>query len=150
MACLAELKRAPRAEPGRAHLQQRCLIRLICTRSAFVHRPILNSGATCTSATLEFLRFLLDRAHLPFKQRSPSYFDFFEHIPRFQRLRISHDCALRLHSVLSCIVGRQVDMRAEDESAKSFTMKRFGGRDRDRTGDPLLAKRTNPFQQPPW
>jgi hypothetical protein len=30
--------------------------------------------------------------------------------------------------------------QAEDESNKSCAMKAFGGRDRDRTGDPLLAK----------
>src|SRR6266436_8852894 len=30
--------------------------------------------------------------------------------------------------------------RAREQFRKSFTVKRIGGRDRDRTGDPLLAK----------
>src|ERR1700680_1579880 len=38
------------------------------------------------------------------------------------------------------IVGEQQNKHLRDESRKSFAVKRIGGRGRDRTGDPLLAK----------
>ena len=37
-------------------------------------------------------------------------------------------------------VGAQQKKQMRDEFRKSFAVNRIGGRDRDRTGDPLLAK----------
>jgi len=59
----------------------------------------------------------------------------------FSAISISDYCAQWLRLALSCTVRAQPPKHMSDESRKSFAVKRIGGRDRVRTGDPLLAKR---------
>src|SRR6267378_1098510 len=58
----------------------------------------------------------------------------------FSTTWIPNDCAQWHQSALFCTVRTQQGEEMRDESSKSCAIKGIGGRDRDRTGDPLLAK----------
>ena len=90
---------------------------------------------------MEFLKLLVGRTHLLFKHRCPSpTILMWQECSVFSAIWISDDCAQWLRSALSCTVRAHPKKHVSDESRKSFAVKRIGGRGRDRTGDPLLAK----------
>jgi hypothetical protein len=90
---------------------------------------------------MDFWKLSVGRTHLLSKHRCLVLaFLIVKTVPQFQWLTRSRDCAQWLLSTLSCTVHTHRGMRIEREFPKSHIVKRFGGRGRDRTGDPLLAK----------